>query len=77
MGTVADTASLASMGLAGLLGAALGIPWVYLLSGVLCAIAGLVAMFGLPSLRLQQGEQEQISQEPTELKVEKQVAQVA
>jgi MFS family permease len=77
MGTVADTASLASMGLAGLLGAAIGIPWVFLLSGVLCAIAGLVAMFGLPSLRLQQGGQEQISQEPTELKVEKQVAQVA
>lgn len=73
MGTVADTASLASMGLAGLLGAAIGIPLVFLLAGALCAIAGLVALFGLPSLKLG----ESVPEEPTELSREGQFAQVA
>ncbi|MEO5951208.1 MAG: MFS transporter, partial [Chloroflexia bacterium] len=73
MGTVADTASLASMGLAGLLGAAIGIPLVFLLAGVLCAIAGLLALFGLPSVKLDDSPQ----QEPTELGREGQLAQVA
>lgn len=75
MGTVSESASLASMGLAGLLGAAIGIPMVFLLSGVLCVAAGLVALLGLPSTRMDTAGQG--APEPTEIGVEKQIAQVA
>ncbi|HEX9987401.1 MAG TPA: MFS transporter [Chloroflexia bacterium] len=52
MGTVSETASLGSMGMAGLLGAAIGIPFVFLLSGVICILAGIVALAGLPNLTI-------------------------
>ncbi|MGI8588593.1 MAG: MFS transporter [Chloroflexia bacterium] len=53
VGTVADTATLLSMSLAGILGALLGIPMVFLLGGVLCAGAGILAWIFLPGLTLQ------------------------
>ncbi|HUP28324.1 MAG TPA: MFS transporter, partial [Chloroflexia bacterium] len=40
IGTVSETASLVSMATAGLLGAAIGIPLVFLLSGVMCILGG-------------------------------------
>jgi DHA3 family macrolide efflux protein-like MFS transporter len=52
IGTVSETASLLSMSLAGMLGAAIGIPLVFLLGGVMCILGGTVALFGIPSLTL-------------------------
>ncbi|MGI8588265.1 MAG: MFS transporter [Chloroflexia bacterium] len=52
VGTVADTATLLSMSLAGVLGALLGIPMVFLLGGALCAGAGILAWIFLPGLTL-------------------------
>lgn len=52
IGTISDTATLGSMGLAGLLGAAIGIPLVFFIAGVMCVLGGTVAFFGLPSLTL-------------------------
>jgi MFS family permease len=65
MGTVSETASLTSMGLAGLLGSIVGIPMVFLFSGVLCTLAGVTALVGLPSLRLNDAtRQDQQGEEP-------------
>ena len=50
--TTIDAATLTSMGLAGVLGAAIGIPVVFLLSGVLCVLGGLVAWLFVPALTL-------------------------
>lgn len=52
IGTIVDTATLASMSLAGALGATLGIPFVFLLSGLACIVGGLIALFMLPVLTL-------------------------
>lgn len=52
LGTISDTASLSSMALAGMLGAVLGIPLVFLLAGVMCILGGTVALVGLPSVTL-------------------------
>jgi MFS family permease len=52
LGTISDTASLGSMALAGMLGAVLGIPLVFLLAGVMCILGGTVALVGLPSVTL-------------------------
>lgn len=61
IGTVSDTATLGSMGLAGVLGAAIGIPLVFFLAGVMCILGGLAALFGLPSLTLA----DKVEEEPT------------
>lgn len=66
MGTVSETASLTSMGLAGLLGSVIGIPTVFLLSGVLCTLAGVTALVGLPALTLKDTPQE-VEESPTTL----------
>lgn len=50
--TTIDAATLTSMGLAGVLGAAIGIPVVFLLSGVLCVLGGVVAWLFVPALTL-------------------------
>jgi MFS family permease len=50
--TVTEAASIGSMSLAGLLGAALGIPLVFFLAGALCAVMGLVATALIPALTL-------------------------
>jgi MFS family permease len=52
LGTVIDTASLASMSLAGVLGALLGVPVVFLLGGLLCMAGGVLAWATLPTLTL-------------------------
>jgi hypothetical protein len=51
LGTVGDTASIGSMALAGVLGAILGIPLVFLMGGILCILGGTLA-FGLPHVTL-------------------------
>ncbi len=52
MNTVTDAAALISMSLAGVLGATLGIPVVFILGGVLCIGSGLLAWVTLPALRV-------------------------
>jgi MFS family permease len=52
LGTVIDAASLGSMSMAGVLGAALGIPMVFLLAGVLAIITGLMAWVLLPRVTM-------------------------
>ncbi|HUP27776.1 MAG TPA: hypothetical protein VM409_05020, partial [Chloroflexia bacterium] len=76
IGTVSETASLVSMATAGLLGAAIGIPLVFLLSGVMCILGGTVALMGLPSLTLKDKPQE--STEPSsEVDIDGAMPQVA
>ena len=57
IGTVSETASLSSMGLAGLLGSLIGIPLVFLIAGVMCILGGTVALLGLPALTLKDAPQ--------------------
>jgi DHA3 family macrolide efflux protein-like MFS transporter len=52
MGTASDTATLVSMGLAGVLGGILGLPLVFLLGGLLCALAGVLGWVRLPMITL-------------------------
>ncbi len=52
MNTVTDAASLISMSLAGVLGATLGIPLVFLLGGLLCIGGGVLSWVMLPGLRV-------------------------
>jgi MFS family permease len=52
IGTITDVATLTSMGLAGALGAAVGIPFVFAISGVLLVIAGVLAWLSIPNLTL-------------------------
>ncbi|HUP27226.1 MAG TPA: MFS transporter [Chloroflexia bacterium] len=47
--TIADAAGLLSMSLAGVLGVLLGIPVVFFLGGLLCAMAGVCAWLTLPA----------------------------
>ena len=51
LSTVSDATSLISMSLAGVLGAALGIPTVFMLGGLLCFGGGILAWVTLPVLR--------------------------
>lgn len=51
IGTVSETANITSMALAGVLGSLIGIPIVIALSGVMCVLAGLLALVGLPAIR--------------------------
>jgi MFS family permease len=62
--TIVDTATLASMSLAGALGAMVGIPFVFLLSGIACVIGGLIALFMLPLLTLKDKADESASETP-------------
>jgi len=48
IGTISDTATLASMSMAGALGAVLGIPLVFALGGILCILGGVLAWAALP-----------------------------
>lgn len=50
LSTVSDATALISMSLAGVLGAALGIPTVFLLGGLLCLGGGILAWITLPVL---------------------------
>jgi MFS family permease len=50
LSSVIDAASLTSMSMAGVLGAALGIPMVFLLGGLLCLGGGILAWITLPVL---------------------------
>ena len=50
LGTLGDAASLASMSLAGALGAALGIPVVFVLGGLFCIAGGVLAWVTLPAI---------------------------
>lgn len=59
IGTVSDTASLGSMGMAGVLGAAIGIPVVFALSGAMCVLAGVIALTMLPNLTLKDKVEEE------------------
>lgn len=75
IGTISETASLASMGLAGLLGSLIGIPLVFLIGGVMCMLGGTVALLGLPALTLKDAHQE-VSSSST-LEADSYMAQVA
>ncbi|MEO8286606.1 MAG: MFS transporter [Chloroflexota bacterium] len=75
IGTISDTASLGSMGLAGLLGSVIGIPLVFLLSGVMCVLGGTVALIGLPALTL--ADKLEDTGDASPFGAETQVAQVA
>jgi MFS family permease len=64
IGTITDVATLTSMGLAGALGAAVGIPFVFAISGVLLVIAGVLAWLSIPNLTLKDKvEEEPVSDE--------------
>jgi DHA3 family macrolide efflux protein-like MFS transporter len=64
MSTISDTATLSSMALAGALGAVLGIPFVFLLAGVMCILGGIVGLLGLPALTLKDMTAEEGSSAP-------------
>jgi len=51
--TVSDSASVVSMGAAGAVGSLLGIPTVFVLAGILCAIMGFAAWALLPAVTLE------------------------
>jgi DHA3 family macrolide efflux protein-like MFS transporter len=65
LGTIIDIASLTSMSLAGVLGALLGVPMVFLLGGLLCMAGGVLAWATLPALTLKDRPQEQGQPAPT------------
>ncbi len=73
LGTISDTATLTSMGLAGVLGSVIGIPLVFFIAGVMCILGGWIALLGLPSLTLK----DQIREIPSTLSSEVDIAQVA
>jgi MFS family permease len=73
MGTISDTATLSSMALAGVLGSVLGIPFVFLIAGVMCILGGSVALLGLPSVTLHDKPEE----DPSTFGSDTQLAQVA
>ncbi len=50
--TIADAASLISMGLAGVFGTLVGVPVVFLIGGIMCALGGIAAWVLLPPLTL-------------------------
>ena len=50
--TIADAASLISMGLAGVFGTLVGVPVVFLIGGTMCALGGVAAWVLLPPLTL-------------------------
>ena len=50
--TISDFASIVSMGAAGAVGSLLGIPTVFVIAGILCAIMGFVAWALLPAFTL-------------------------
>jgi MFS family permease len=50
--TISDSASIVSMGAAGAVGSLLGIPMVFVIAGILCAIMGFVAWALLPAVTL-------------------------
>ena len=52
IGTIVDTATLTSMSLAGALGAIIGIPAVFVISGLLCTAGGVLAWVAIPPLTL-------------------------
>ncbi|MBF6613314.1 MAG: MFS transporter [Chloroflexi bacterium] len=58
VGTVIDTATLGSMSLAGVLGAMLGIPVVFLIAGVICLLMGVTAWLVLPAITLKDKPEE-------------------
>ncbi|MDQ6694871.1 MAG: MFS transporter [Chloroflexota bacterium] len=64
IGTITDTATLLSMSLAGVLGAFIGIPAVFLLAGLMCIGGGLLALFRLPALTMEDKVQEEEMAEP-------------
>jgi DHA3 family macrolide efflux protein-like MFS transporter len=64
MGAVMEAATLLSMSLAGAFGAALGIPTVFVLGGLICAASGLVAWALLPAVTLKDKLEE--TEPPTE-----------
>jgi MFS family permease len=56
--TVTETATLTSMGLAGLFGAAIGIPLVFVISGILVTGAGILGWALLPAITLKDAPRE-------------------
>jgi MFS transporter, DHA3 family, macrolide efflux protein len=76
--TVADFTSIVSMSLAGVAGAALGIPVVFAVSGTICVLMGIVTWLVLPALTLADQVHEEeaapetpaISETPTDLRPE-------
>ncbi len=58
IGTVVEAATVTSMSLAGVFGAAIGIPFVFFLGGLLCTLAGVLAWTFLPALTLKDKEPE-------------------
>jgi DHA3 family macrolide efflux protein-like MFS transporter len=73
MSTVNDSTSLLSMALAGMLGATIGIPLVFLLGGLICILGGIIALVGLPAVTLKDMPQ---AQETTARGVEEGMARV-
>ena len=61
IGTVSEVANITSMALAGVLGALLGIPIVLALSGIMCILAGTLALVGLPGITPKDKANEQLS----------------
>jgi MFS family permease len=64
IGTVTEVASITSMGMAGVLGATLGIPLVFAISGVVLVIAGALAWVALPNLTLKDKVEEPAAEGP-------------
>jgi MFS family permease len=52
IGTITETATVISMSLAGVMGALIGVPAVFLVGGLMCVAAGLLAWVRLPALTL-------------------------
>lgn len=65
IGTIADTATLTSMSLAGALGALIGIPAVFAIAGILCAAGGVLAWVAIPPLTLKDKVEEDQTEDDT------------
>ncbi len=66
LGTVIETATVTSMSLAGVLGAAVGVPIVFAGAGVMCMLGGLLALWRLPAVTLADKPEEAPEEAPTE-----------
>jgi predicted MFS family arabinose efflux permease len=64
--TITESASVTSMSLAGFLGWLVGVPAVFLIGGLLCIAAGVLAWVRLPALTLKDMPAEVVAEEARE-----------
>jgi MFS family permease len=72
--TIAESASVTSMSLAGVLGALIGVPAVFLIGGLMCIAAGLLAWVRLPALTLKDMHEAEVVEKEREREREVAVA---